>query len=154
MVLQAFKRNESTKSYKEKCRRYIEIFIPASHKPYRMIMAEVEGRDDLSEELPGLFGGEPAFLHQVVKQLSARHMLQHQVPGRQIKIIKKQKINGKKKNTHSSLYLPCILVNYLKIWRKCLVSRKEPDSKILTGICYFHRHHAASEHEGALLVLE
>lgn len=32
------------------------------------------------------------------------------------------------------------------------VCRMEQDSDILTGICYFHRHHAASEHEGALLV--
>lgn len=32
------------------------------------------------------------------------------------------------------------------------VSRKEKDEEILTGICYSHRHHAASEREGALLV--
>lgn len=44
-------------------------------------MAEVEGGDDLSEELPGLFGRQPAFFHQVVKQLSAGDMFQHQVPG-------------------------------------------------------------------------
>lgn len=43
-------------------------------------MAEIEGGDDLSEEFPGLFGSQPAFLHQVVKQLSTRHMLQHQIP--------------------------------------------------------------------------
>lgn len=44
-------------------------------------MAEVEGGDNLSEELPGLFGGQPALLNQVVEQLSARHMLQNQIPG-------------------------------------------------------------------------
>lgn len=43
-------------------------------------MAEVQGRDDLSEELSGLFGGQPAFFHQVVEQLSARDVLQHEVP--------------------------------------------------------------------------
>lgn len=32
------------------------------------------------------------------------------------------------------------------------VSGKAKDEEILTGICYSHRHHAASEREGALLV--
>lgn len=31
-------------------------------------------------------------------------------------------------------------------------SGKEKAKEILTGICYSHRHHAASEREGALLV--
>lgn len=39
----------------------------ASHRPYGVTVAEVKGGDYLSEELPGLFGGKPAFLHQVVK---------------------------------------------------------------------------------------
>lgn len=39
----------------------------ASHRPYGVTVAEVKGGDYLSEELPGLFGGQPAFLHQVVK---------------------------------------------------------------------------------------
>ena len=30
-------------------------------------MAEVEGGDDLSEELPGLLGRQPALFHQVVE---------------------------------------------------------------------------------------
>lgn len=44
-----------------------ERFPVASHWPYGVTMAEVQGRDDLSEELPGLFGGEPTLLHQVIK---------------------------------------------------------------------------------------
>lgn len=39
----------------------------ASHRPYGVTVAEVKGGNYLSEELPGLFGGQPAFLHQVVK---------------------------------------------------------------------------------------
>ena len=31
-------------------------------------------------------------------------------------------------------------------------AEKAKDEEILTGICYSHRHHAASEREGALLV--
>ena len=46
-----------------------------------MAVAEVQGGDDLPEELAGLLGREAALLHQVVEQLSARHVLQHQVPG-------------------------------------------------------------------------
>lgn len=49
-------------------------------QPDGMAVAEIQSRDDLPEELPGLFGSKPALLHQVVKQLSSRHMLQHQVP--------------------------------------------------------------------------
>ena len=45
-----------------------------------MTVAEIQSRDDLPEELPGLFRSQSALLHQVIKQLSARHMLQHQVP--------------------------------------------------------------------------
>lgn len=43
-------------------------------------MAEVQRRDDLSEELSGLLRCEPTFLHQVVEELSAGHVLQHQIP--------------------------------------------------------------------------
>lgn len=39
----------------------------AFHRPYGVTVAEVKGGDDLSEELPGLFGGQSALLHQVVK---------------------------------------------------------------------------------------
>lgn len=39
----------------------------ASHRPYGVTVAEVKGGNYLSEELPGFFGGQPAFLHQVVK---------------------------------------------------------------------------------------
>lgn len=45
-----------------------------------MTVAEIQSRDDLPEELSGLFRSQPALLHQVVKQLPPRHMLQHQVP--------------------------------------------------------------------------
>lgn len=45
-----------------------------------MTVAEIQSRDDLPEELPGLFWSQSALLHQVVKQLSSWHMLQHQVP--------------------------------------------------------------------------
>lgn len=45
-------------------------------------MAEVEGGDDLSEEFPGLFGGQPAFLHQIIEKFSTRHVLQNQITGR------------------------------------------------------------------------
>lgn len=50
------------------------------NQPDGMTVAEIQSRDDLPEELPGLFGSQPALLHQVVKQLSSWHMLQHQVP--------------------------------------------------------------------------
>lgn len=43
-------------------------------------MAEVQRRDDLSEELPGLLWRQATFFHQVVEQLAARHVFQHQVP--------------------------------------------------------------------------
>ncbi len=45
-----------------------------------MTVAEIQSRDDLPEELPGLFRSQPALLHQVIKQLPSWHMLQHQVP--------------------------------------------------------------------------
>lgn len=45
-----------------------------------MTVAEIQSRDDLPEELPGLFGSQPALLHQVVKQLAPGHVFQHQVP--------------------------------------------------------------------------
>lgn len=45
-----------------------------------MTVAEIQSRDDLPEELSGLFGSQSALLHQVVKQLSSWHVLQHQVP--------------------------------------------------------------------------
>jgi len=45
-----------------------------------MTVAEIQSRDDLPEELSGFFRSQSAFLHQVVKQLSSWHMLQHQVP--------------------------------------------------------------------------
>ena len=44
-------------------------------------MTKVEGGDDLSEEPPGLLGGEAALLDEVVEQLPAGHVFQHQVPG-------------------------------------------------------------------------
>lgn len=40
-------------------------------QPDGMAVAEIQSRDDLPEELPGLFGSKPALLHQVVKQLSS-----------------------------------------------------------------------------------
>ena len=43
-------------------------------------VAEVEGGDDLAEEAARLLGREAALLHQVVEQLPAGHVLQHQVP--------------------------------------------------------------------------
>lgn len=60
--------------YKGKC------ISQASHWPYGVTVAEVKGRDNLSEELAGFFGSQPAFLYQVVKQLPTRHMLQYQIP--------------------------------------------------------------------------
>ena len=39
----------------------------APYRPYGVTVAEVKGGYDLPEELPGLFGGQPALLHQVVK---------------------------------------------------------------------------------------
>ena len=65
-------------------RKSIRVLPPppkAASVPYGVTVAEVQRGDDLSEELAGLFGCEPALLHQVVKQLAARHVLQHQVPG-------------------------------------------------------------------------
>lgn len=35
----------------------------ASHVPDGVIVAEIKGGDYLSEELPGLFWGQPSFLH-------------------------------------------------------------------------------------------
>lgn len=35
----------------------------ASRVPDGVIVAEIKGGDYLSEELPGFFGGQPAFLH-------------------------------------------------------------------------------------------
>lgn len=102
-------------------------------------MAEVEGRDDLSEELPGLFGRQPAFLHQIIKQFSTRHVLQDQVPGRQRRFL------------FHLLFQRIINIMVLVDFNDS-VSGVKLGSDILTGICYFHRHRAASEHEGALLV--
>lgn len=45
------------------------------NQPDGMTVAEIQSRYDLPEELPGLFGSQSAFLHQVVEQLPARHML-------------------------------------------------------------------------------
>ena len=42
--------------------------------PYGVAVAEVQCRDDLAEELPGLLGGQPPLLDQVVKELSTRHV--------------------------------------------------------------------------------
>lgn len=42
----------------------------SKNQPDGMTVAEIQSRDDLPEELPGLFGSQPALLHQVVKQLS------------------------------------------------------------------------------------
>lgn len=54
--------------------------LHAKNQPDGMTVAEIQSRDDLPEEFPGLFGSQTALLHQVVKQLSSRHMLQYQVP--------------------------------------------------------------------------
>ena len=58
----------------------LEQLLCDKNQPDGMTVAEIQSRDDLPEELPGLFRSQPAFLHQVVEQLSSRHMLQHQVP--------------------------------------------------------------------------
>lgn len=54
--------------------------LERKNQPDWMTVAEIQSRDDLPEELPGLFRSQSAFLHQVVKQLSSWHMLQYQVP--------------------------------------------------------------------------
>ena len=54
------------------------------NSPYGMAVAEVKGGDDLSEEPAGLLGCEPALLHQVVEQLPAGYVFQHQVPNQQV----------------------------------------------------------------------
>jgi len=48
--------------------------------PYGVTMTEVQSRYDLSEELSCLFRRQSALLHQIVKQLSTRNMLQYQIP--------------------------------------------------------------------------
>ncbi len=69
---------------------------------------------------------------------------------------------------HAVIYLSCVLQNLFSLsvsrlffpWQRSRgraerlkkASEKEKDKEILTGICYSHRHHAASEREGALLV--
>lgn len=47
--------------------------------PYRVRVAEVQGRDDLPEELARLLGREAALLHQIVEELAAGYMLQYQI---------------------------------------------------------------------------
>ena len=42
-------------------------------------MTEVKGGDDLPKEPPRLLRSKPSFLHEVVKEFSARHVFQHQV---------------------------------------------------------------------------
>lgn len=61
---------------------HLDLRRPAlcKNQPDGVTVAEIQSRDDLPEELSGLFRSQPALLHQVVKQLSSRHMLQHQVP--------------------------------------------------------------------------
>jgi len=46
-----------------------------------MAVAEIECRDDLSEESSGLLWCETTLFYQVVEQLPAGHVLQHQVSG-------------------------------------------------------------------------
>jgi len=53
--------------------------IVRTHIPDGMAVAEVESWYDLTEEPPRFLRSEPAFLHQVVKQLTATHMLQYQI---------------------------------------------------------------------------
>lgn len=73
-------------------------------------MAEVKGRDNLSEELPGFFGSQPAFLYQVVKQLPTRHMLQYQIPEIQ---------TGKSQQLSLSAMLGFYLSQFLlEMWRQ------------------------------------
>lgn len=43
-------------------------------------MAEVESRDNLAKESTSLFGCQSSLLHEVVKELAARDMLQNEVP--------------------------------------------------------------------------
>ena len=61
------------------------VLVPASPQaapsPDGVAVAEVQCRHDLAEELPGLLGGQPPLLHQVVEQLTSRHVLQNEVPG-------------------------------------------------------------------------
>jgi len=59
----------------------INVLIHKLSIPDIMAVAEIECRDDLSEESSGLLWCETALLDEVVEQLPARHMLQHQVPG-------------------------------------------------------------------------
>lgn len=172
-------------------------------------MAEVEGGDNLSEELPGLFGGQPALLNQVVEQLSARHMLQNQIPGegaggprsqatalgedREESLVSERcknlcaesmnasSVQKKLKHTPTALYISHVMWLFISVllYRSYFpfqiqgcsfsgvdpgrrlkkkkkesktVSGKQKENEILTGICYSHRRHAASEREGALLV--
>lgn len=42
-------------------------------------MTEVQRRDDLPKEFARLLGRQAALLHQIVEQLAAGHVLQHQV---------------------------------------------------------------------------
>ena len=45
-------------------------------------MAEIERRDDLAEEAARLFRRQASFAHQVVEELAAGHVLEHQVAAR------------------------------------------------------------------------
>ena len=46
-----------------------------------MAMAKIQRGNNLSEEPPGFFRGQPALLDQIVKELSTRNMFKHQIPG-------------------------------------------------------------------------
>lgn len=102
-------------------------------------------------------------------------MLQHKVPATQTHSNETMSSNFKKKKKGivTPLYLLCRVLIYLTLsyrtFPSCLFKVVSPLAEIqkqillcqqkgerckdiLTGICYSHRHHAASEHEGALLV--
>lgn len=62
------------------CILFIVLIYIICVLPYWVTMTEVQSRYDLSEELSCLFRSQSALLHQIVKQLSTRNMLQYQIP--------------------------------------------------------------------------